>query len=37
MRAAAEVEEIAAELAALVPPADYELPMRVEVFTATRR
>ena len=37
MRPADEGEAIAAELAAAVPDGDYALPMRIEVFTATRR
>ena len=36
MRPAQEVEAIAAELAAAVPDGDYELSLRVEVFTARR-
>lgn len=37
MRREDEVEAIAAELATAVPEGDYALPMRIEIFIATRR
>ncbi len=37
MRPADEVGEIAVDLAAAIPPGEYALPLRIEVFTTLRR